>query len=65
MPKLNQELINSSKTVPGSSVFGSMSMSSDKYLAKLMNDLEKFMKKLTKIKDFWNRDVLNFLGVPA
>jgi hypothetical protein len=34
---------------------------SDKLIIKRLEDIEKFLKKLTKEKEFWCREVLIFL----
>jgi hypothetical protein len=36
----------------------------DKVLIKFIEDVEKFLKKIAKTKEFWSREVLLFFEIP-
>jgi hypothetical protein len=45
-------------------MFASVSDGSDKSLVKRFDNLERFLKKLSKTKDFWCREVFTFFNIP-
>lgn len=34
------------------------------YVEKRLKDLQKFLDKVTSVKEFWSREVFIFLGIP-